>query len=279
MATALIEDARANNPDQVRLVQDGRILLGAYGITAPTGTSWDPSSDLSAGTRADIGYYSEDGFTLTPEPGDNTQIKGHNEDVVVDQDAPGTWAVNFAAFQQNKAVVEAYFDAVVNPDEGSITLTKASVSTYRDLVTVGIAGDDELIITHYPRVKVSDRDALTYAPGSVNSYGITFRAFKDPVLGYIAKQWSTFLVGSEVAVPTITAVSPATSQVEAGNVIITGTNFGTTSAVKFGAAQATFHIDSATQITAIMPAGSAGTANIKVTNLGGDSTPFDYARA
>lgn len=193
MATALIEDARANDPGEVRLVQDGRILLGTYGAAAPTGTDWDPSADITAKTRVDIGYYSEDGFTLTPEPGDNTQIKAHNEDVVVDQDSPGTWAVNFAAFQQKLEVIEAYFDATVDPTDGSITLTKASVSTFRDLVTVGITGTDELIVTHYPRVKVTDRDALTYSASAVNQYGITFRAFKHPGLGYIAKQWSTFL--------------------------------------------------------------------------------------
>lgn len=196
MTAALIENGRVNNPADVRLVQDGRILLGAHGIDAPTGTDWDPTIELTAKTRTDIGYYSEDGFTLTPEPGDNKQFKAHNEDVVIDEDGPGTWTVAFSSLEQKQIVIESYFDAVIDPTDGSITLTKASVNTYRDLVTVGIAGD-EVIITHYPRVKVTDREALTYNPGTINAYGLTFRAFKDPTLGYIAKQWSSFLIDPE----------------------------------------------------------------------------------
>ena len=213
MTAALIENGRANNPSDVRLVQDGRILLGAYGISAPTGADWDPTTDLANETRFDLGYYGEDGFTLTPEPGDNKSFKAHNEDVVIDEDAPGTWAAAFSGIQRSKTLVESYFDTTVDPTTGRIVLTRASVKTYRDLITVGISGDD-VILTHYPRVKVADREALTY--------GAT---------------------------------------------------------VKFGATTATFHIDSPTQITAIMPAGAAGSAAIKVTNAGGDSSAFTYARS
>lgn len=278
MAAALIENGRVNNPSDVRLVQDGRILLGAYGISAPTGASWDPTSDLAAHIRNDLGYYAEEGFTLTPEPGDNKQFKAHNEDVVIDIDGPGTWAAAFSGIQRSKTLVEAYFDTAVDPATGKLVLTKASVNTYRDLITVGISGED-VILTHYPRVKVADREALTYGPTAINAFGLTFRAFKDPVLGYIAAQWDTTLISVAPAAPVISSASPATQQVEAGNVILTGTGFSGATAVKFGAASALFVINSDTQITAIMPAGTAGTANAKVTTAGGDSNTFTYARA
>lgn len=181
----------ANNADNVRLVSDGRILLGAYGSEAPTGNDWVPGEG-----RTDIGYYSEDGFSLTPAPGDNKNFKAHNEDVVIDIDGPGQWAVAFSGIEQKKEVIEAYFDAVVDEEDGSITIDRASIATYRDLVTIGIAGDDELIITHFPRVKVADREALTYNPGTINAYGMTFNTFKHPTLGYHFKQWSTFLKAS-----------------------------------------------------------------------------------
>ena len=278
MTAALIENGRANNPSDVRLVQDGRILLGEYGISAPTGADWDPTTDLANETRFDLGYYGEDGFTLTPEPGDNKSFKAHNEDVVIDEDAPGTWAAAFSGIQRSKTLVESYFDTTVDPSTGRIVLTRASVKTYRDLITVGISGDD-VILTHYPRVKVTDREALTYGATALNSFGLTFRAYMDPTLGYIAAQWDTTLISTAPAVPTIASASPAAEQAEAGNVVITGTGFTAATAVKFGAAVATFHIDSPTQITAIMPAGAAGTASIKVTNAGGDSTAFTYARS
>jgi|GEM_PF-1659694 len=279
MTAALIENGRVNDPSQVRLVQDGRILLGAYGIDAPTGAEWDPASDLAGDIRFDLGYYGEDGFTLTPEPGDNKNFKAHNEDVVIDIDGPGTWAAAFSGIQRSKTLVEAYFDTTVNATTGKLLLTKASVNTYRDLTTVGISGDD-VILTHYPRVKVADREALTYGATAINAFGLTFRAFKDPVLGYIAAQWDTTMITVTPSVATITGVSPATTQDAAGNVIITGTGFSGATGVKFGTDDASsFQIDSATQITAVMPAGTSGSANITVINGGGTSTARTYARS
>lgn len=193
MPAALIENGRTINPADVRLVQDGRILLGAYGISAPTGPDWDPAAQLTAGTRFDLGYYGEDGFSLTPEPGDNKRFIAHNEDVVIDQDGPGTWAVAFSGIQRSRTLTEAYFDTEVDPVTGSFVLTKASVNTYRDLVTVGISGDD-VIITHYPRVKVADREAVQFGPNAINALGMTFRAFRDPAAGYLLKQWDTTLI-------------------------------------------------------------------------------------
>lgn len=279
MAAALIENGRVNNPADVRLVQDGRILLGAYGITAPTGPAWDPTSDLVAKIRADLGYYGEDGFSLTPEPGDNKRFKAHNEDVVIDQDAPGTWAVAFSGIQRSIALSEAYFDTTVDPATGKMVLTKASVNTYRDLITVGISGED-LILTHYPRVKVADREAVQFGANAINALGMTFRAFKCPILGYQVAQWDTSLIEAAPALATITGTSPATEQAPAGNVIITGTGFSGATGVKFGAtAASSFTINSDTQITAVMPAGTAGTANITVLNAAGSSTPHTFARS
>ena len=140
MTAALIENGRTLNAADVRLVQDGRILLGAYGISAPTGPDWDPTSDLASRIRADLGYYGEDGFSLTPEPGPNKQFIAHNEDTVIDQDGPGTWAVAFSGIQRSRPLSEAYFDTEVDPVTGSFTRTKASVYTWRDLCTVGISG-------------------------------------------------------------------------------------------------------------------------------------------
>ena len=78
-----------------------------------------------------------------------------------------------------------------------------------------------------------------------------------------------------VARPTVTSISP-TSGPTGGNttVTITGTGFAVadaTGAVKFGAATATYTINSNTQITATSPANAAGTYDITVTTAGGSS--------
>jgi hypothetical protein len=83
------------------------------------------------------------------------------------------------------------------------------------------------------------------------------------------------------AVPVIATATP--SGVSVGNqVTITGNGFtGTvvTTGVKFGATNATaWTVVSDSLIVAIMPAGSAGAANITVTNAAGASTAFSYTR-
>lgn len=87
-----------------------------------------------------------------------------------------------------------------------------------------------------------------------------------------------------VAAPTITSISPTSGSTGGGTtVVITGTNFSTASVVTFGASAAPgFTINSATQITATTPTGSAGPADVGVTTAGGPATlagAFTYAPA
>ena len=77
-----------------------------------------------------------------------------------------------------------------------------------------------------------------------------------------------------VAAPTVTSVSPASGPLTAGTVVtITGANLSGATAVKFGATSAaSYTVNSATSISAVAPAGSAGTNDITVTTAGGGST-------
>ncbi|MGH7019824.1 MAG: IPT/TIG domain-containing protein [Brevundimonas sp.] len=76
-----------------------------------------------------------------------------------------------------------------------------------------------------------------------------------------------------VAAPTVTSISPTSGPSMGGtSVTITGTNFSGVTAVTFGATAASgFTVNSATQITATAPAGSAGTVDVRVTAGGGTS--------
>jgi hypothetical protein len=83
-----------------------------------------------------------------------------------------------------------------------------------------------------------------------------------------------------LAVPTVTAVSPAAGPLAGGtSVTITGTGFTVAAGVDFGAIAATnVTVVSPTQITATSPAEAAGTVNITVTTFGGvsASSPADH---
>jgi len=76
------------------------------------------------------------------------------------------------------------------------------------------------------------------------------------------------------AAPTIIGISPTSGPTTGGtSVIITGTNFTGAITVKFGVTNAiNFTVNSATQITATSPAGSAGTVDITVATRGITST-------
>jgi hypothetical protein len=78
--------------------------------------------------------------------------------------------------------------------------------------------------------------------------------------------------------PAVTSISPASGTTGGGaSITITGTNFTGTTGVKFGTADATFTVDSATQITATAPAGT-GDVNVTVITPGGTSTIALYGK-
>ena len=76
-----------------------------------------------------------------------------------------------------------------------------------------------------------------------------------------------------VAAPAVSALSPASGPTSGGtSVVITGTSLTGVSTVTFGSTAATiFTVNSATQITAIAPAGMAGTVDVTVATIGGTS--------
>ena len=74
--------------------------------------------------------------------------------------------------------------------------------------------------------------------------------------------------------PTVSGVSPATGPVAGGtSVVITGTGLAGATGVSFGTAGAatSFTVNSATQITATSPPGTAGPVDVTVSNAGGTS--------
>lgn len=77
-----------------------------------------------------------------------------------------------------------------------------------------------------------------------------------------------------VALPTVSAVTPAEGSTAGGTTItVTGTNFTSGSTVTVGGTPATgVTIASATSLTAVTPAGTAGAATVQVTNMAGVST-------
>lgn len=161
-----------NNPELVRLIKDGAIFIRDVGAEAPDGVEWEPGVG-----DGKLGYYGEDGFTLTSAPGTSTDHTAHNGDIVHTEQAPGNWTLGFAGLEANEANAEAYFDTEVGAD-GSVTVTSAAAARYYDIVTVGLDQNDELVVVHYPRVQLSEREAIAFNRTSLLAYGMTFRTFR-----------------------------------------------------------------------------------------------------
>jgi hypothetical protein len=74
------------------------------------------------------------------------------------------------------------------------------------------------------------------------------------------------------AAPSVSKLAPKTGPAAGGtSVMITGTAFAGASAVHFGAAAASFVVNSSSSITATAPPGTAGSADVTVTGPGGTS--------
>lgn len=177
-----------NAAELVRLIKDGAVFIRPAGaLNAPTGADWTPGAE-----DGQIGYYSEDGYTLTPTPGDTTEINAHNGDPVVAETAPGYWAYAFSALESGTTVAAAYFD--IDPEDvgedGSVTINGASNTKRYDLVIVGMDQRENLIVAHVPNAQISEKEAMTFNTSTLMAYGMTFRTFKgDETAPYHIKAW------------------------------------------------------------------------------------------
>lgn len=182
----------ANNADNTAIVPDGLIYFGAVGAAAPTSSAFVPSTGYT-----EIGYYSEDGYSLTPNSPSSTDIPAHNGDTVqTTTDGNGSWALAFGPIETKQIIVESYFDSTVDLSDASIEVLKAAVDTYRSVVAIALPKDGRRIVKHFPKVKVSEREGITFNRSTLLAYGMTFQTYKDPTTGYQFKIFDPLYLNS-----------------------------------------------------------------------------------
>ena len=127
------------------------------------------------------------------------------------------------------------------------------------------------LIFRYTLVSGDAGSLATGASITLNGAAIKDDAGNDAMLDFAALITSG--VNANTLIPIISSITPASGLTTGGtSVTITGTNLLAASSVKFGSTNATdYTIHSATEITAISPAGSVGVVHITVTTLGGAS--------
>ena len=215
----------------------------------------------------------------------------------------GTFMSSLTSLKPNtKYYVNAYATNSINTSYGtaiSFTTTAivptATTSAATSLTTTGATLNGTINANNAS-------SAVTFEYGLTTIYGTTVTATQSPITGSAATAVSTAISGllpnttyhfrvngvntvgttngldqtftTSVAAPTITGVLPKTGPTTGStSVIITGTYLTASTAVKFGNTNAdSYVVNSASQITAISPAGTIGTVDITVTTAGGTSS-------
>lgn len=182
----------ANNADNTAITPDGILYIGAVGATAPTSSAFTPSTGWT-----ELGYYSEDGYSLTPNAPSETDLTAHNGDIVQTTTADnGSWGLQFGPIETKQQIVEAYFDASVDLSEGSVEVSSAGVANYRSIIAVALPSSGRRIVKHFPKVKVSDRDGLTFNRNTLILFGMTFKTYLDATSGYQFKIFDPLYLNS-----------------------------------------------------------------------------------
>jgi hypothetical protein len=258
--------------DEVRVAIDGVVAVGDFGAAAPTSAI----SSLT-GTHTDYGYVSEDGVTESTSTTSEKIRAWQKAKVVRTTVTEGTTSYNMVLIQTSAATVAMYYNGTLDAD-GSIVADPTKDRPLLSLV-IDVIDGDEVIRSYAPEAQIMEVGDQVYQNGAAIGYEVTIEAAYNEALGGSVKKWYSTLA-SPVA-PTVTGATP-TGAAEGAQVKIVGTSFVGVSgvaSVKFGSTNATsYMVDDNSTIYAIMPAGTAGSANITVTNATGTSSAFSYTR-
>ncbi|HKY57661.1 MAG TPA: hypothetical protein VJL80_06460 [Aeromicrobium sp.] len=176
---------------KVRVGVTGAISKGAYGATAPTGTSGAPTGHTS------LGYIHEDGIEIElPGAGDSTPIKAWQGGTTVrtvrtPSDDKPSWT--FIMLETSIETVELYFGVTVDDGatEGSFEYTVTDRDPFS--LVVDVIDGAELIRDYIPNAVVTDVQAHTIANSDAIAYGVTVEGDLDPTKEYNFKRWATAL--------------------------------------------------------------------------------------
>lgn len=144
-----------NTAGNVRLIKNYALFLFPKGdstFVAPTGVAWTPPA-----SKKPIGYSTEDGAVLHPDP--------------------GYWTLQLAAMEGRKDVVSAYFDVDVDSD-GGISIKGAGLKKEWILVLVALDQQDRPFLLYGTNAKVSDRDDVSLKSSEIMNFSMTFKMLK-----------------------------------------------------------------------------------------------------
>nr|WP_314707222.1 autotransporter domain-containing protein [uncultured Comamonas sp.] len=250
--------ANGENDGQATVTPSG----GAGGYTY----SWSPSG----GTGATASGLSAGNYTVTIEDANTCQI---TRNFTIDEPP----AAPAPAITANPA-----FSTIAAGGNTSFSVTATNATSYQWQVNTG-AGF--INVSNGGVYSGATTATLMITGATAGMSGFMYRAVAIGATAPAATSSAAALTVS-VPLPSVTSISPNTGLTAGGTTVtINGTGLSGATAVTFGATAATgFTVNSSTQITAMSPAGAAGTVDIRVTTAGGTSATsvadqFTYSAA
>lgn len=257
-------------------------VTGFFGY-APAGTTI-PTASLGAAIPLVLDAAFKKAGLLTEDGGFDWDLEANGDPLPFWQDgysipsglATATLTAKLAQYDE---VVRSLIWGKTADANGYITIDAGGTANRWALFTEEIAKNGTIrrrvaADAHITKVKVDKNKR-----GDINGTEVTFTVVRSSLLNN--EHIGEWLIGTAAtAAPVVaSAASTPAAQVAGGLVTITGSNFTGATGVKFGAVSSVlFFIDSDTQIRAVMPPGSAGSAPITVINSFATSNALAYTR-
>ena len=215
MATDTSYIISGNRADLVKLIKDYALFLWKLDDPnipeMPDSEKWTPPEG-----KKPVGYNSEDGAVLHPEPGDETEIKGHNGDIVVSEQEPGYWTLQIPGIECRQDIAEAYFGVKADTD-GNFHVRDAATNIEYMAVLACLDQYGNPIVLPIGKCKVSDRDDMTLVSTEVVTFNVTFKMFKaaDGYMFHVYGLLAAERAGLAASIESV-AANPAALSVAAG---------------------------------------------------------------
>jgi hypothetical protein len=249
------------------------------GVSPSSGTALGGTSVTITGTGftgavyVSFGGYAAQSYTVNSDTSITAVAPATYYDGTVDVTVQGSsfsWSATSAADQFTYADAAPTVSGI-SPNTGS--------TAGGETVTINGSGFTTASAVYFGAVEATsftvngDGSITAVVPvGTAGTVDVTVMNFGGTSATSTADQF-TYAAAVAEAAPTVTGVSPNTGAAAGGETVtISGTGFTSATNVYFGAVEATsFTVNGDGSITAVVPAGTAGTVDVTVTNLGGTS--------
>lgn len=246
---------------------EGHIYVDISGsAAAPTGTG------VPSYPWVEVGHTSRDEpLSISREGGERTTLGSWQNSALRETVSATTYALAFKLLQHDELGLKLYYGGgSINSTSGGFRVPKVPAAQEYPIF-VRVVDGSAVWAEYFPNASILGSDSAETDPENLSELPVSATILGEDALDYL------FEIRRPAAAPTVSLVSPATGAAAGGNTVtIYGGGFTGVTDVEFDDVNATsFTIESDSQISAVVPAGVAGLANVDVTNATGTGTLTD----